>query len=143
MRALLIFLLFSLSTSNAYAGTLTINITNIQKTDGTIKLGLYDTGDVWLEHGKALKSFRKTTDASTDKITIVVEDLDESAFYGLALHHDTNGNDKMDLKMFPPGPAEGYAFSNIGKLGFTRPAWEDCKYSLKGDKVINLSIIYP
>ena len=143
MRSILVFLLLAFCHSNVYAGTLTINITNIQKTKGTIKLGLYDKGDVWLEKGKALKSYRKTTDGSTDKITIVVEDLDESVFYGLALHHDTNDNDKMDLKMFPPGPAEGYAFSNIGKLGFTRPAWEDCKYPLKGDKVVNLSVIYP
>ena len=142
MRSILAFLFLTFSHS-VYAGTLTINISNIQKTEGTIKLGLYNDGDVWLEKGKALQSFRKKTDESTDTITIVVKDLDEDAFYGLALHHDTNGNDKMDLKMFPPGPAEGYAFTNIGKLGFTRPAWDDCKYQLKGDKVINLSIIYP
>jgi uncharacterized protein (DUF2141 family) len=143
MRAILIFFLLSLAQSQIYASTLTINITNIQNTKGTIKLGLFNNGDLWLEKGKALQSFRKITDTSSDKITIVIDDLDEGAFYGLALHHDTNGNDKMDLKMFPPGPSEGYAFSNIGKLGFTRPAWEDCKYSLKGDKVVNLSIIYP
>ena len=128
--------------SNLCASTMTINIENIKNEEGTIKLALYENPDLWLQKGKALKSYRLKTDENTDHMTIVIEDL-EDIEYGLALHHDTNKNDKMDIKLFPPGPAEGYAFSNIDKIGLKKPTWDQCRYDIRDNNVVYLSVVYP
>ena len=128
---------------NAYAASLTINIKNIDKTEGTLKVAVFDSEDLWLNKGQSFQSYRINTDETTDSYIIEIDDLDENKMYALALHHDTNGNDKMDFKIFPPGPAEGYAFSRIGKLGLSKPKWDQCKFSVKEDTIIDITMVYP
>ena len=118
------------------------NIKNIQKGKGTLKIGLFNNEEDWLQRGKAVRSFQKTIDPSHDSMKIVVKDI-EDGFYGLAVHHDINDNDKMDIQMFPPGPAEGYAFSVIDKIGLSAPSWNDCKYSLNDSSDVDLVLVYP
>lgn len=49
--------------------------------------------------------------------------------YALAMHHDENGNNKMDSSLFG-APMEGYGASNDARGGMGPPKYKDARFML-------------
>jgi uncharacterized protein (DUF2141 family) len=60
--------------------------------------------------------------------------------YAIALVHDENSNDKMDLRLFLP--REGFGFSNNPKIGMGAPGFKSCAFAVTGDRSVAITMKY-
>lgn len=58
-----------------------------------------------------------------------------SGSYAIKLYHDANGNGQLDTNNFGI-PSEDYGFSNNASGMMGPPSWEDAKFSLGADNVV-------
>jgi uncharacterized protein (DUF2141 family) len=61
--------------------------------------------------------------------------------YAVALFHDENDNGKLDTN-FVGIPREGVGVSNNKLRSFGPPTWDDAKFALNGDVVLDVSLHY-
>lgn len=61
--------------------------------------------------------------------------------YAVALFHDENGDGKLDTN-FLGLPREGVGVSNNKFRSFGPPTWEDAKFALRGDLVLDVTLRY-
>lgn len=61
--------------------------------------------------------------------------------YAVALFHDENGNGKLDTN-FLGIPREGVGVSNNKMRTLGPPTWEDSKFVLAGNLVLNVTLHY-
>jgi len=61
--------------------------------------------------------------------------------YAVALFHDENSDGKLDTN-FVGIPREGVGVSNNKLRSFGPPKWDDAKFVLKGDLVLDVSLHY-
>jgi uncharacterized protein (DUF2141 family) len=59
--------------------------------------------------------------------------------YAVMVHHDENGNRKMDMNLFGM-PLEGYGASNNHTHALSAPSWDESKVVVEAAKVRALSI---
>lgn len=116
---------------------LTITISNIKNIEGNIEIGLFNSGDRFLESGQA---FRKiSVPVKKDSHTVVIKDLPKGE-YAISLYHDKNSNGVCDRNFFGI-PKEPYGFSNNYRPKFSAPAFVDCKFELDSDQSLNIELI--
>ncbi len=117
----------TLAAPTASAGTLTVNVEGISKTQGTIMLGVFDEatygGDGAVD-GAQLP-------VNSDSVTVTFEDLD-AGDYAIRLYHDVNEDGELNTNPFGI-PTEPYAFSNDAQGRFGPAAWEDAKFAVSGN----------
>lgn len=116
-----------LATAAAQAATLTLIVSNIQSDIGTINIAVFDNKKDWL--GDKLV---------TDQSLVVAEHLQGDSLttsielapgdYGVSVHHDDNGNDKMDTN-FIGIPKEPTGMSNDAPAKFGPPS-SKTRYSI-------------
>jgi uncharacterized protein (DUF2141 family) len=61
--------------------------------------------------------------------------------YAVALFHDENGDGKLDTN-FMGVPREGVGVSNNKLRSFGPPRWDDAKFPLGADLVLDVSLHY-
>ena len=117
---------------------LTIEIQNIEVLEGNIRIGIFNTSDKFLKQGF---TFKNHLIAATDTtVSIVINDLPEGE-YAFLLYHDKNSDAKMNQN-FLGIPKEPFAFSNNVKPKFAKPTFDECKFSLAKDLVIQVNLGY-
>lgn len=114
----------------ATAGTLTITLEDIKKTQGSISLGVFD--EAGYESGQAVNGANITVDQATETVTI--EGL-EPGFYGIKMYHDVDGNGEMNANPFGM-PTEPYAFSNNAKGRFGPAKWDAAKFEVTAEGAV-------
>jgi len=117
---------------------LTLTITNIKNIEGNLEVGLFNTGERFLESGQAYKRF--TIPVKSDSQTLVIKDLPQGE-YAISLYHDKNSNGVCDRNFFGI-PKEPYGFSNNYKPKFSAPAFADCKFELRSDQEIRIELVH-
>lgn len=117
---------------------LTLTITNIKNIEGNLEVGLFNTGERFLELGQAYKKF--TIPVKSDSQTLVIKDLPKGE-YAISLYHDKNSNGVCDRNFFGI-PKEPYGFSNNYKPKFSAPTFTDCKFELSADQEIRIELVY-
>ena len=107
-RLSLIVIILTLFVSIAYAqtGTITVEISVIQGTEGQISIGLYTSEESFPETEKSYKGINIRV--SGGKTVATFQDI-PAGTYAIAVFHDTNSNGKLD-KNFLGIPKEGYIF---------------------------------
>lgn len=113
---------------------LTINIQNIKSFKGEIIIGVFNTDKDFLKDGVAIKNYTIDIDEATE--TIVIKDLPKGE-YAVSLYHDENSDQECN-RNFLGIPKEAYGFSNNIKPKFSAPAYNDCKFSLEANKVLDI-----
>jgi uncharacterized protein (DUF2141 family) len=122
--------------SVAQAGTLELNIENVNEAIGTVFIGVYrvDANDSAAKEGTAWmkKSVggRKVAVDASGTLTTMFKDLPDGE-YALSLYWDKNNNGKMDSNMLGI-PTEPYAFSNNARGSFGPPTWEKAMFKIEG-----------
>jgi uncharacterized protein (DUF2141 family) len=124
-------LLFSLFQGNP--ANLEVYIHNIPSHSGHILLGIYNKAEGFRDTQQAFKGLRIPAEKGT--MRIVIPDL-EPGNYALAVIHDANQNNILDVNFFGI-PTEAYGFSNNASKTFGPPDFKDCliQVSPQGNRI--------
>jgi len=110
-------------------GELEVAITGVRaQQGGVLVVALYDRQATWLMLDSA-RIVRRLA-ATADSLTTVFEDLPYDSNYAIAVFHDRNANDKLDMRWFPfPKPKEGAGVSHDHeRMG--KPKYEQARFAL-------------
>lgn len=119
----------------AGAETLTIVIEDIREASGTIQVQVHAGKEQFNGEGSVAQFMEP---AVTGSITLVAEALPPGE-YAIRIMHDVNGNDELDTN-FVGAPTEPFAFSNNARAMFGPAAWEDARFTLKGEVTQAISL---
>lgn len=114
--------------------TIEVSMANFDSNNGTVKVGLYDSENNWLE----TEAYTLETTIYDKKAKVTFTNIPDGV-YGVSCFHDENGNDVFDMFL---GfiPKEDYGCSN-GAVGmFGPPKWEDAKFEVKNRETRKLII---
>lgn len=114
--------------------TLTINVSGFKNNKGKILVGVYN------KEGDFLKKviYGKSGTIVDKKAQIVFENV-PSGTYAVTLYHDENENNKLDTNIVGI-PKESYGASNDAKGFMGPPKYNDAKFELKNNKIINIKL---
>lgn len=138
MNYFLIFLSFLVLNGAAERNELTVTISNIKHLRGSIEIGLFNTGERFLEEGQAYKSISVEVNDTSETLTI--KNLPDGV-YAISLYHDVNSNGRCD-RNFLGIPKEPYAFSNNFRPKFSPPSFEDCQFQISGDHSLEIKLLH-
>ena len=116
---------------------LIIKISNIEKTKGEIKVGIFNTDRNFLKEGAAIRNYSVKVDKNTAVLTIT--DLPKGE-YAVSMYHDENSDNECN-RNFIGIPKEAYGFSNNIKPKMSAPKYNDCKFTFEENKTLNIKLI--
>jgi uncharacterized protein (DUF2141 family) len=109
-----------------------LNVGNIESTQGQLLVAVYDRSDGYMDIAKA--RFKKSYSiSSTGSIRLTLPEL-PAGTYAITCVHDLNGNGTID-KNWAGVPTEPYGFSNGVRPKFRAPTWEESKFWFSGQTV--------
>lgn len=114
--------------------TIEVAMTNFNSNKGTVKVGLYDTTDTWLEK----EAYTLETVIDNKKARVTFTNIPDGT-YGVSCFHDENGNDTFDM-FLNFIPKEDYGCSNGATGMFGPPRWEDAKFEIANGEVKDIKI---
>lgn len=110
-------------------GTLTVHIEGLDSDKGTVRIAL-DNEQNYDVDGNVRAGSLSIQDGVA---RWTVEDVPHGT-YAVRVHHDANGNGKMDTSMFGI-PQEAFGFSNNAQGTFGPPAFEEAAFTLAADSL--------
>ncbi len=116
---------------------LVLKISNIQKMQGDIKIGVFKSESSFLKEDLAVKNYSIKVIKNTAILTI--SDLPKGE-YAISMFHDENSDNKMNTN-FIGIPKEPYGFSNNVKPKMSAPKYKDCKFNFSDDKTLEIKLI--
>ena len=131
---------YSFAKPNAETFSLTIDVKNLRNEKGVVQFALYNKdGSIpdedYEDYYKILKG-----EIINGSSTISFKNI-PTGKYAVNILHDENKNGKIDKGFILP--IEGIGFSNFQSIGLTnRPNFSKASFELKGNKTINVKVIY-
>lgn len=126
----LTFVVMTLAVTGVLAqGSIEVTVKNIKEAKGSIRVGLFNNEETFLEkpiEGKVVK-------ATNGEVTVVFEGL-PTGNYAISIIHDENDNGELDSNIMGI-PKEGFAFGNNAMGMFGPPDFDKAKVSVNGQKV--------
>lgn len=104
---------------------LTIVITNLKKSYGIIRIGIYDKKENFPKIGKEYKKL--SVKVSSKEFNYTIKDL-PAGNYAVALYHDANSDGTCNANLIGV-PTESYGFSNNIKPFLSAPSFQDTKFN--------------
>ncbi len=117
---------------------LTIEIQNIEVIKGNIRIGVFNTSETFLKESSIFKSYVIPVNDTTE--TIIIDDLPKGE-YAFILYHDKNSDAKLN-RNFLGIPKELFAFSNNVAPKLAKPSFEDCKFLLGKNRMMQIKLRY-
>lgn len=115
---------------------LTVTFTSVTDKPGNLIYSLYDTEETYnIEKNEALNGTMPATEGSD---TLELHHL-KPGFYALTVFHDENGNGKLDTDIFGR-PKEQFGISNINRILWSKPKWDEVKFEVKDGEPNEISI---
>ncbi len=137
---LTILMLSSFSNQKLETCSLTIDVSGLRNSKGTVQFALYNREDAFPdEHYK--KYFKKLTGKIVNGTsTITFKNLPEGK-YAVNILHDENNDGKIKKGIILP--KEGIGFSNYESIGFSnRSSFTKASFIVQKDKRIKVNLIY-
>jgi uncharacterized protein (DUF2141 family) len=137
---LTILMLSSFSNQKQETCSLTIDVSGLRNSKGTVQFALYNREDAFPdEHYK--KYFKKLTGKIVNGTsTITFKNLPEGK-YAVNILHDENNDGKIKKGIILP--KEGIGFSNYESIGFSnRSSFTKASFIVQKDKRIKVNLIY-
>ena len=137
---LTILMLASFSNQKQETCSLTVDVSGLRNSKGTVQFALYNREDAFPdEHYK--KYFKKLTGKIVNGTsTITFKNLPEGK-YAVNILHDENNDGKIKKGIILP--KEGIGFSNYESIGFSnRPTFTKASFIVLKDKRIKVNLIY-
>jgi uncharacterized protein (DUF2141 family) len=126
----LAFALTAFTAVSASAVPLVIQVDNVDKTQGSLRVALFASAESWDNEEPTSSAVMAELTKKTTLIEIDVEPGD----YAFFLYHDVNDNGMLE-KTFVGFPDEPYAFSNNYKLKFSKPKYTALKFTVPEEGV--------
>ncbi len=111
--------------------TIDVNIQGLRSTKGNVLICITANPKFFPDCGKDPKSFRTSVPARS--ATSVAFSGITPGTYAVALHHDENGNSKMDMAVFVP--REGFGFSRNPAVVTGPPKFRAAAFAVNGVEV--------
>ena len=102
---------------------LKIIVTNINTLKGSIKLGVFNSQQSFLQKGEEYKTYANKVNGDT--VIFYLKGLAKTS-YAISVYHDVNSDNECNLN-FIGMPVEPYGFSRNYKPKFSKPTFNDCK----------------
>lgn len=120
--------------------SLTVCVNELRNSNGIVLFALYNREDAFPdEHYK--KYYKILRGKIVNHSSIVIFENLPSGKYAVNILHDENNDGKIQKKFILP--VEGIGFSNYLSIGFSnRLTFSKAAFDLKGDKKINIKILY-
>lgn len=109
----------------AYAGSVTITVTDLRNTEGVVMACMTTVEDIFPRCRRDPNSHRTTVPAA-ETVTIRFDDV-EPGTYAIALLHDENEDGKAN-RVLGMAPKEGYGFSRDAPVRMAPPKWDDAVF---------------
>jgi uncharacterized protein (DUF2141 family) len=133
---IVLFTLFS-DLEAAENSQLTVNIINTESNEGQLIIYLHNNAEYFpKERDKAFKVIKTTI--KNNKVKITFSDIPNGT-YAIAVHHDDNGNNKVDTN-FLGIPNEDFGASNDAKGLMGPPSFEDASFKVEGNTTITIDM---
>jgi uncharacterized protein (DUF2141 family) len=131
---------YSFAKPNAETFSLTIDVKNLRNEKGVVQFALYNKdGSIPDEDYENYYKIVKG-EIVNGSSTITFKNI-PTGKYAVNILHDENKNGKIDKGFILP--IEGIGFSNFQSIGLTnRPNFSKASFELKGNKTINVKVIY-
>ena len=117
---------------------LTIDVQNIEVVEGNIRIGVFNRSESFLKQGTSFRTYVVAVEGNTE--TIVINDLPKGD-YAFMLYHDMNSDGRLNQNILGI-PTEPFGFSNNVKPKFAKPTFEECRFLLAEDRVMNIGLRY-
>jgi len=117
---------------------LTIEIHNIEVLKSNIRIGIFDKHGTFLKEASVFKGYIIPVKKTTERI--VINDLPKGE-YAFIIYQDKDSNGKLNENAIGV-PKEPFVFSNNVRPKFSKPTFEECKFSLTSDRVIKVRLDY-
>jgi uncharacterized protein (DUF2141 family) len=127
-RKTVLFAIALLASAQAVGADLTVTVTDLRSTSGSVGLSLVDTAAGWDGQAKPIKRQKQPIQGSN--VVFTLQDL-PAGEYALSVIHDENDNGKLDTN-FIGMPTEGYGFSNNPKV-MRKATFEEARFELAAD----------
>ncbi|MFC4291406.1 DUF2141 domain-containing protein [Sphingorhabdus arenilitoris] len=104
----------------------TVSVTNLRNQKGQLMVCLTKNPKAFPDCSKDASALKKLVPAGSAS-NIVFSGV-EAGTYAVAIVHDENNNNKMDLRIFIP--REGFAFSRNPKIGMGPPKFKSASFAV-------------
>ncbi len=136
----LVVLLSSFSIQKQESFSLTVELTDLRNSEGTVLFALYNREDAFPDQHYQ-KYFKKLTGKIVKGASSVTFENLPAGKYAVNILHDEDNDGKIKKGLIMP--KEGIGFSNYKSIGFSnRPTFKKASFDLLVDKKINVKIIY-
>ena len=131
-----------LLTSPAFAGTVTVEVRNIEQ-KGEMHLAIYDNADVFEnDNGEKGGAARGIVDGVIEEVgtgTVTYRFELPNGTYAIGLFVDANYNNEMDRNIFGV-PKEQFGFSNDARGSFGPPSFKEASFTVSGDMKLDINL---
>ena len=127
-----------LGVSTMWAGSLTVEVTNISGHKGRIAIGLYNNAKTFGKMSRLYKGARLTIRGK--RVVYTFKHVPRGT-YAISVMHDANNNKTLDKNVFGI-PKEGYGFSNNVHHAFRAATFGEAKFSVTNHKKITIRMHY-
>ena len=122
----------------ANAADLVVTVNDVRNEKGNIRFALYEQPEEF-PTGEKLRG--QEENAKTGAVQTIFKNLAPGT-YAVAVHHDENKDDEMNLGFFV-FPLEGYGFSNNARVVFAPPTFDAAAFTLGAESMaISLTLVY-
>tara|TARA_Y100001970_G_scaffold227905_1_gene282115 strand:+ start:695 stop:1123 length:429 start_codon:yes stop_codon:yes gene_type:complete len=120
-----------------HAQTLTIQVNNIQTTEGMVGCALFDGPDGYPMKAENARSMQ--VEPTIESVMCQFDNV-SPGIYAASVSHDINGNGEIDTN-FLGIPREAWGVSNNVRPPFRAPEFEEAQFEMRGDnKTIEITI---
>ncbi|MDD4148996.1 MAG: DUF2141 domain-containing protein [Bacteroidales bacterium] len=126
------FAIFSQQTS------ISINVSNIRNTKGTVKWAVFKDASKF--NSKDGYADAGSVTAKKGNVVINTKNIPDGT-YAISVYHDENNNSDVDFS-FLGLPVEGFGFSQNPRIYFGPPKYKECTFTKKGNTVQNVKMKY-
>jgi uncharacterized protein (DUF2141 family) len=130
--------LASVSVAAARGNSITVRVSTFRSVKGSLRCRLYSRPDGF--PGKPPYAAEQSVTVTAKTMTCAFASVAPGT-YAVALFHDENDNAKLDTN-FIGIPREGVGVSNNKLRSFGPPTWDDAKFTLNGDVVLDVNLHY-
>jgi uncharacterized protein (DUF2141 family) len=131
-------LMTSLAAAPAGSHAITVRVATFRSIKGSLRCRLYSRPDGF--PGKPPFDAEQSVAVSAKTMTCIFPSVAPGT-YAVALFHDENGDGRLDTNVLGI-PREGVGVSNNKIPSFGPPKWDDAKFALKGDLVLDIALHY-
>jgi uncharacterized protein (DUF2141 family) len=123
------------------ANRLYVVVEAVRPGQGLVTSSLYTDDGRFLKKNGSLNVWRVPARAAS--VTMCVY-LPRPGNYAVGVYQDLNSNTKIDRKMFPPGPAEPWGFTNNPHALFALPSFDQVRFAARaGDNTVHVRLNQP